>query len=280
MSLLNQLVSSFLIAIAVAPAASADAVLELSSHTIRQGAALGVTIHDDLAGPLHVRFGGRVWPVYRDRDRWRTYIGTDPATRPDAYTLAVESAGRIVARATVTVTAVAFAQRRLRLDPSTEALLTPQLVAEERRKVAAALRVLAAQQLWRGRFLLPSSAPVSSPYGVLSIYNGTVRGFHRGADFAAPRGARVRAANDGIVRLAERLPLSGNAVMIDHGVGILTTYFHMSRLNVRVGQRVHRGDVIGLVGSSGVATGPHLHWGLRTNGVYIDPLPWTWVPLP
>jgi murein DD-endopeptidase MepM/ murein hydrolase activator NlpD len=89
----------------------------------------------------------------------------------------------------------------------------------------------------------------------------------------------VRAANHGVVRLAEGIPLSGNAVLIDHGLGVFTTYMHMSRIAVRRGQRVKKGDLVGAVGSTGVATGPHLHWGLRVNGLYVDPLRWV-TPIP
>ncbi|MDR5703086.1 MAG: M23 family metallopeptidase, partial [Armatimonadota bacterium] len=76
-------------------------------------------------------------------------------------------------------------------------------------------------------------------------------------------------------RLAEALPLSGNAILLDHGLGIVTSYLHLSQINVSPGQRVKRGEIIGLVGSTGLATGPHLHWGMRVNGVHVNPLPWT-----
>src|SRR5207247_2873809 len=96
-----------------------------------------------------------------------------------------------------------------------------------------------------------------------------------GADIAAAEGEIVRAANSGIVRLAEPLPLSGDTVIVDHGMGILTFYMHMSAIDVTPGEIVQRGAVVGRVGSTGLATGPHLHWGVRVNGVYVDPLLWT-----
>ena len=181
---------------------------------------------------------------------------------------------RGLARATVTVVKETFAARRLRLDPSKEALFDPKLVAIERRKVGAAFRMISPRKLWAGPFMIPTTARRSSPYGVQSIYNETMHGWHRGTDFAAPLGSPVRAANHGVVRLAEEIPLSGNAVLIDHGLGVFTTYMHMSSITVRAGQRVRKGDLVGTVGSTGVATGPHLHWGLRVNGLYVDPLLW------
>ncbi|OLD42398.1 MAG: hypothetical protein AUI83_19370 [Armatimonadetes bacterium 13_1_40CM_3_65_7] len=137
------------------------------------------------------------------------------------------------------------------------------------------MRVLEPAQLWSASFQIPLTGRISSPYGVISIYQGASHGWHHGVDIAAPEGEIVRAANSGIVRLAEPLPLSGDTVIVDHGMGILTFYMHMSAIDVTPGEIVQRGAVVGRVGSTGLATGPHLHWGVRVNGVYVDPLLWT-----
>lgn len=248
-------------------------LLDVTRRTIRQGEALGVTVRAPDVRNIRVRFAGRIWPMYRQGSVWRTYLGADAGTAPGTHRLAVVAADRVLAATTIRVAKVNFVERRLRVAPDAFA---PAKVAEERRKVGAALRVLAPEQLWEGPFLRPTGAArVSSPYGVRSIYNGAVRGWHRGTDFAAPAGTAVRAANDGIVRLADRLPLSGHAVLLDHGLGVITSYLHLSVLMVAPGARLRKGQVLGLVGSTGVATGPHLHWGLRVNGLYIDPMPWT-----
>lgn len=254
-------------------------VLRLTATSVRQGGAVGVTMANVPArGDLRVRFAGRVWPLYRSGAAATTYVGTDPFTKPGRHLVVVEvvSGGSVrgLARGTVTVVNGTFATRRLRLDPSKEALFDPKLVAIERRKVGAAFGMISPRKLWDGPFALPTTARRSSPYGVQSIYNGTMHGWHRGTDFAAPLGSPVRAANHGIVRLAEEIPLSGNAVLVDHGLGVFTTYMHMSSIAVRAGQRVRKGDPVGTAGSTGVATGPHLHWGLRVNGLYVDPLLW------
>ena len=254
-------------------------LMRLTTATVRQGGAVGVTVTNlPATGDLRVRFGGRVWPLYRSGAMATTYVGTDPFTKPGRHRIAAEVVAggsvRSLARGTVVVVRETFATRRLRLDPSKEALFDPKLVAIERSKVGAAFSKISARKLWEGAFSLPTSAPRSSPYGVQSIYNGTMHGWHRGTDFAAPLGSPVRATNHGIVRLAEGIPLSGNAVLIDHGLGVFTTYMHMSSIAVAAGQRVRKGDLVGTVGSTGVATGPHLHWGLRVNGLYVDPLRW------
>lgn len=276
---LSAALAILVIPLLLAPPAQPASRLQLSASRIVQGGALRVIVLNAPAGGvLRVRFGGRVWPLYRAGGTAATYVGTDPFTRPGSHRLVVEriaaGSARVLTQTTVAVVRKTFATRRLRLDPSKEALFDPRLVAIEQRKVGAAFRVISPRRLWEGPFALPTPATRSSPYGVKSVYNGVVHGWHRGADFAAPAGSPVRAANHGIVRLAEGIPLSGNAVLIDHGLGVFTTYMHMSSITVRLGQPVRKGDVVGRVGSTGVATGPHLHWGLRVNGLYVDPLLW------
>lgn len=264
---------ALLIMAVTAGTAGSQPRLDVTHRTIRQGEALGVTVRAQEAPAVRVRFAGRTWPMYRDGAAWRTYVAADARTPAGTHRLAVEAGDRVLVATTIRVAKVIFVERRLRVAPGAFA---PEKVAEERRKVAAALRMFAAQQLWEGPFDRPAGAArVSSPYGVLSIYNGRVRGWHRGTDFAAPEGTPVRAANHGIVRLADHLPLSGNAVLLDHGLGVVTSYLHLFALRVAPGARVRKGQVLGLVGRTGVATGPHLHWGLRVNGLYIDPMPWT-----
>ncbi|MDR7452834.1 MAG: M23 family metallopeptidase [Armatimonadota bacterium] len=269
----------------VAPAGAAASgpavVLQVSRSSLRQGEAIRVTI--ETAAPASrpaVRFAGRSWAAYpAGGTTWRTILGTDPMTAAGRHTIAVAvvtaAGARVTAARQVTVTWVDFPRRRITFDPKQAALLTRENVEIERRKVREALRALHPQPLWQDPLLLPVRGPVSSGYGVLSVYQAQVRGFHGGVDFAVEAGTPVRAAADGIVRLAEPLPLSGNAILIDHGLGVISSYLHLSQIGVRPGQRVAKGEVIGRVGSTGLATGPHLHWGLRVNGVRVDPLPWT-----
>jgi lysostaphin len=246
---------------------------------VPQGGTVEVVVSGLGASRAWVRFAGRTWPLYESGGVWRTFLGTDPLTAPGRRGLTVEASGPsgtgVAVRAGLTVRRVAFPVRRITLAPDRRNLLDPRLAEEEGRKVAAALRTLSAERFWQGPFRIPVRGAVTSPYGVVSMYQGQIRGFHRGVDLAAPAGAPVYAANDGIVRLAGSLPLSGNAVLLDHGMGIVTSYLHQSKVFVRAGQRVRRGEIIGRVGSTGLSTGPHLHWGFRINGVHVDPMPWT-----
>lgn len=262
-----------------APVTAAGVRVSIAPTSIAQGGTAEVTVTGLAASHARVRFAGRIWPLYESGGVWRTLLGTDPLTVPGRRAVVVDTSGPSgtveAARATLTVRRVAFPRRRITLARDRRELLDPKLAAEEGRKVAAALRALSPARMWQGTFRMPVRGAVSSPYGVVSVYQGQVRGFHRGIDLAAAAGTAVYAANDGIVRLAEYLPLSGYAVLIDHGMGIVTSYLHQSAILVRAGQRVRRGQVIGRVGSTGLSTGPHLHWGFRINGVHVDPMAWT-----
>jgi murein DD-endopeptidase MepM/ murein hydrolase activator NlpD len=115
---------------------------------------------------------------------------------------------------------------------------------------------------------------------VRRYYNGEFANdyYHRGVDYAAGTGSPVFAPAAGYVRLvgtvAQGFQLHGNTVGIDHGQGVVSIFIHLSRINVKEGDFVQPGQVIGAVGSTGVATGPHLHWGLYVNNEAIDPVPW------
>jgi murein DD-endopeptidase MepM/ murein hydrolase activator NlpD len=128
------------------------------------------------------------------------------------------------------------------------------------------------QRLWEGPFQLPVANEISSPFGNRRLFNGRLKSYHNGTDFRSPKGTPVYAANSGIVRVAKNLFYSGNAVIIDHGTDIFTIYAHLSKIKVTVGQRIEKGQLIGLTGATGRVSGPHLHWGVKVNGIAVNPL--------
>jgi murein DD-endopeptidase MepM/ murein hydrolase activator NlpD len=128
------------------------------------------------------------------------------------------------------------------------------------------------RQLWRGPFVLPRSSRITSRFGTARVFNGEVQSRHLGTDFAGAIGAPVRAAGRGLVALVADFYLAGRAIYLDHGAGVVTAYFHLSKAEVRQGQMVRAGQRIGLVGRSGRVTGPHLHWVARYGTISVDPL--------
>jgi murein DD-endopeptidase MepM/ murein hydrolase activator NlpD len=167
------------------------------------------------------------------------------------------------------------------LPPGRASLLDPDLLQAERERLEQVFGIFGRQQLWVGPFIVPAEGPITSQFGTRRSYNGgPATSYHEGIDYDAPPGAAVLAANDGQVALAEPLSVRGNAVIIDHGLGIHSGYYHLSEINVQEGQQVKKGDVVGKVGDTGLATGPHLHWEIRVHGINIDPAQWTWRTIP
>lgn len=129
----------------------------------------------------------------------------------------------------------------------------------------------APEPLWASSFRAPVTAPPTDSFGTRRMFNGKLASIHKGMDFRAGTGTPVHAGNDGTVVLARPLYYEGNCVVIDHGLGLFTLSMHLSRIDVREGQRVAAGDRLGLSGATGRVTGPHLHWAVRWQGAYLDP---------
>ena len=126
--------------------------------------------------------------------------------------------------------------------------------------------------MWTASFLKPRTSVVTSEFGSGRLFNGALTTRHLGVDFRGAVGEPIRAANRGVVALVDNFFLAGNVVYIDHGAGVVTAYFHMSKTLVATGDIVKRGQVIGLVGSTGRVTGPHLHWAARYGAITVNPL--------
>jgi murein DD-endopeptidase MepM/ murein hydrolase activator NlpD len=145
--------------------------------------------------------------------------------------------------------------------------------AGELAQIEAARAINPASDGWRQAFVWPVAAHISGQFGAQRIYRGTPGSYHSGVDLAAASGTPFVAPADGVVVLAAQTPftLEGNLLMIDHGMGLTSAFLHCSRLDVHVGDVVKQGQLLGAVGASGRATGPHLHWGMKWNSSRIDP---------
>jgi len=152
-------------------------------------------------------------------------------------------------------------------DPKTAAR-----IAADNKRMAAARAQVELQPWFDTGFIRPAEGRVSGVFGSQRILNGSPRAPHTGLDIAGPIGTPIRAAADGVVALASPdMVLTGQTVVINHGYGLQTTYIHMSRIDVKDGQKVKQGDVIGAIGMTGRATGPHLHFGVTWFNTRLDP---------
>jgi hypothetical protein len=150
----------------------------------------------------------------------------------------------------------------------------PQALAEIKAEIALKKTVFSAsapRPLWSGDFRAPVRAAPTDSFGTRRTFDGTLASIHKGMDFRAHTGTPVRASNDGVVVLARKLYYEGNCVAIDHGLGLYTIAMHFSRIDVREGEHVRKGQLLGLSGATGRVTGPHLHWAVRWEDTYLDP---------
>jgi len=154
------------------------------------------------------------------------------------------------------------------VEPGPEAL--KQIEADNQLK-AKVFAVSAPQPLWAGSFHAPVTAPPTDSFGTRRMFNGKLASIHKGMDFRAATGTPVHAGNSGVVVLARALYYEGNCVIVDHGLGLWTISMHLSRIDVKEGQHVATGELIGLSGATGRVTGPHLHWAVRWQDAYLDP---------
>lgn len=182
----------------------------------------------------------------------------------------------------VTVDEGRYESQNIMLPEGKGELLEVERVENELKKLIAVWSASETQLFWRGGFVRPIGVEyaTTSPYGIRRSYNGgPYTSYHAGQDFGAPEGIIIFAPADGIVALAEPLEVRGKAVVIDHGRGIFTGYWHLSEIKVVVGQEVKAGDLIGLVGTTGLSTGAHLHWELRIHGIAVNPMQFLEEPL-
>jgi murein DD-endopeptidase MepM/ murein hydrolase activator NlpD len=203
-------------------------------------------------------------------------IGIDMQDEPGTYELSVEVKQGEQAKQlsfNVQVAKEKFAVEHLKL-PKDKVDLDEKSAARwkaEQQSVREALAENSRLKLWHSNFVEPVSGKRTGIFGSVRIMNGQPRNPHNGEDIGAPLGADVAATNDGIVRITVDHIFSGKGVFVDHGLGFYSMYFHLSEILVRDGDLVTAGQIIGKVGATGRATGPHLHWGVKLNGARVNP---------
>jgi murein DD-endopeptidase MepM/ murein hydrolase activator NlpD len=123
-----------------------------------------------------------------------------------------------------------------------------------------------------GDFIYPINSKITSSFGTKRVYNGSFKSYHTGTDFKAQMNTPIKASNNGVIEIVENRFYAGNSIVINHGQGIYSCYFHLNQINVRVGDFVKKGNIIALSGNTGRVTGPHLHFSFRIHGIQVDPL--------
>jgi murein DD-endopeptidase MepM/ murein hydrolase activator NlpD len=251
--------------------------VHLSSDTIPQGAVSLISVKAQEGKTPRVTWMKKT--VYlapnRKKTDWYGVIASDLRAKPGDYTIRVafSPSGRIK-KIPVKITKKDYGARRLTLPKKMVDLdaATLKRARKESKKMKALWEAAPSEPLWRGPFLRPVPGDVVGPFGRRSFINDQLRAPHSGVDLRGARGTPIKAMNHGKVVLTGDHFFTGLTVVIDHGGGIQSMFFHLDKIMVKKGQTVSKGQVIGLVGSTGRATGPHLHLGLRVNGARVDPL--------
>jgi murein DD-endopeptidase MepM/ murein hydrolase activator NlpD len=237
-----------------------------------------------VSGPVSLKsirgeFHGERFPIAFNKET-RTYeglIGIDMSTSPATYeikVIATDEDNRVYSSTLpLRVEKVDFGTQTLSLPPSMVDLdaKTLERVNQEARRLQALFQTFRNERLWEGVFIRPVEGEIVAGFGLNRIINGRQRSQHTGVDLRAEEGTPVLACNHGAVVFVDELFFSGKSVILDHGWGLYSMYFHLSEPLVQEGNHVRTGTILGRVGSTGRSTGPHLHWGIRINGARVDP---------
>lgn len=245
-------------------------------QAVPQGEVVRVTS----TGAQNARMNGRMIRLFTEPNGG--FLGLMPVPvleKPGEYPLEfLDEAGAVVSAVTVQVLNAHYPKQNVSIGGSTAALKPSP---GEQEAVAAFRSTVSPIKYWTDSMELPVPGCLTSRFGVRRLFNGKPTGdFHAGLDQRGAAGSPIRTVAAGIVMIGREFNLRGGTVAIDHGQGVETIYMHMSRTAVQEGEHVRAGDIIGYVGATGRANGPHLHWTLYVNGVPVNPAQWIKVPAP
>ena len=277
-------VAALLLPLAAATFASSAGAQQSPQCTVKPASIpLGQTVRlrcEVPAATAHLDFhssespNGRTVRLFKEENGdWEALMPVAVEDTPGTYPIEFLAAdGATLASAKLTIRKTIFPTQNVVLAPQIEALHT---TPEERQTLVTFRDALSDVKYWSDPLAAPLPGCVISPFGVKRLHNGKPTGeIHAGIDQRGAAGTPIRAVAAGVVKIVQPFNVLGGTVAIDHGQGLETMYLHMSKLNVAVGDRVKKGDVIGYVGSTGRANGPHLHWVVYVNGVPQNPQQW------
>lgn len=248
----------------------------LRPQRIVQGDTVAIYVDHALDDRPTGEFAGQTLNFVPHDDGYVALVGFDAFTELDTYTLKLEVAGDQFTQ-DIPVRSANNINQLITVPEELNDLLDPEIRQEEDHLLEEIYSEYSEEAHWEGLFQVPvSDTIVTAPYGGGRSYNdGPVTIFHTGTDFNGDIGTPIVAAANGKVIFIDTLELRGQTVILDHGLGVMTGYYHLSDTFVELGQEVSVGDPIGAGGSSGLSTGPHLHWDLRIMGVPVNGMRWT-----
>ncbi len=259
--------------------------ITLSEQAIANAQTILVKLRADAAEPridrIYAAFEGKRWPFYRNPfEKGRSFYALVPAsyyTVPKSSRLTVvyiQNGKKHYRSFMIDIYAGDYASERLHVAPSRAKISAKnkKRIAREQKEAMRIYRTNTAHLYITSPLAYPLESKITSRFGNRRLFNGVLKSYHSGTDFRAKVGTPIRAVADGRVVLAKNRFFAGNSIIIDHGQGIYTGYYHLSRFRVKAGQKIKKGQIIGLAGATGRVTGPHLHFSVRLHGVQVDPM--------
>lgn len=252
-----------------------SAELTLSANEIELGEILVLTLDNVKGNTVSASSSLGFMPrFFEDGEKLKALVPISYNLTPGKYTITVTADGKTF-NETINAVDREFEVQNLTIDDSVSSTTnTAEANIEWERKIEPLKLVSDPERCWEGTFLQPVNGQITTEYGMKRYTNGSkTPSRHSGIDIAAKQGTPVLAAESGRVQFAGFLILTGNTIVIEHGLGLKSFYYHMQSTNVNTGDVVEQGDVIGAVGSTGYSTGPHLHFAATVNNVFVNP--WT-----
>jgi len=216
--------------------------------------------------------------IYFSKNKYiyRILVPTSPLTKTGQYTLNIFFNNKKQKQLKIIINKSSFKKTIIQIPKKKKGLLRSPGLNKEAALIGAKFKEHSDTPYWRNQFILPVKGRLTSTYGNQRTYNnGIVTWWHKGIDIGSKLGTAIVAPNDGTISLtATTFEVHGNTVMIDHGHGVVSVFNHMQSIKVKAGQFIQKGQKIGTVGSTGLSTGPHVHWGLSVNNIRVNPLQW------
>jgi murein DD-endopeptidase MepM/ murein hydrolase activator NlpD len=251
----------------------------MSRTPLTQGETAAIYVETISGDTITGSFAGQELQFTEFINGYLTLVGLDAFTEPGFYPLELLSGNGPTAepfQQDVQVNSGNYGIQYITIPAELNNLLEPEVRAADEAILAPYFEMYTEQLLWSGLFQSPvTDTFITAPYGASRSYNeGPIEIFHTGVDFAGTIGTPIQAPAEGRVIFSDTLPLHGGTLIIDHGIGVMTAYYHLSEILVDPGELVSMGETIAYGGSTGLSSGPHLHWDLRINNVPVNGMQW------
>lgn len=261
------LVSSFVGLMFMTGNASA---VTLTNDSAVPGGIISIPLEHSEHSLPEVSFNGHAVATIKENGIWYAIVGLPLSIKTGSHTITTGN-GPIPFK----VKPKDYPEQRITLKTRKHIDLSAEDLARHRGEKAQAKKVFKhfdRHQIPDIAMIKPVTGPYSSPFGLKRFFNDEPRNPHSGLDIAAPTGTKIKAPSQGKVVLTGNFFFNGNVVYMDHGQGMISMFCHLSEINVKVGDKLNKGDILGKVGATGRVTGPHLHWSLSLNNSRVDPM--------